>query len=72
MRRFAWVIALALARLTAAASVRSDTDQHDALVGLPGQLGQQLDGLSVVAPREWLEAEANTGVLMYKLRSNGK
>ncbi|ERI59639.1 hypothetical protein M233_08610 [Xylella fastidiosa subsp. multiplex Griffin-1] len=49
-----------------------DTDQHDALVGLPGQLGQQLDGLSVVAPREWLEAEANTEVLMYKLRSNGK
>lgn len=31
--------------------------QHDVLVGLPGQLGQQLDGLSVVAPRERLEAE---------------
>lgn len=31
--------------------------QHDVLVGLPGQLGQQLDGLSVVASRERLEAE---------------
>ncbi len=31
--------------------------QHDALVGLHGQLGQQLDGLPVVAHREGLEAE---------------
>ncbi len=31
--------------------------QHDALVGLHGQLGQQLDSLPVVANRERLEAE---------------
>ena len=31
--------------------------QHDALVGLHGQLGQPLDGLPVVAHREGLEAE---------------
>ncbi len=31
--------------------------QHDALVGLHGQLGQQLDGLPVVAHGEGLEAE---------------
>ena len=31
--------------------------QHDALVGLHGQLGQQLDGMPVVAHREGLETE---------------
>ncbi|MCY1368065.1 hypothetical protein D9M69_550260 [compost metagenome] len=31
--------------------------QHDTLVGLHGQLGQQLDGLPVVTHRERLEAE---------------
>jgi len=30
---------------------------HDAFVSLPGQLGQQLDGLPLVAHREGLEAE---------------
>ena len=59
------VIASALARSTAlragsndrpaAAGARSRFCQHDALVGLHGQLGQQLDGLPVVAHRERLE-----------------
>ena len=31
--------------------------QHNALVGLHGQLGQRVDGLPVVAHGEWLEAE---------------
>jgi hypothetical protein len=31
--------------------------QHDALVGLQGHLGQQLDGLPVVAHGKGLEAE---------------
>ncbi len=35
----------------------SRSGQHDALVGLHGQLGQQLDSLPVVANRERLEAE---------------
>ena len=66
MRRLARVIASALARSTALSGqndrlppqvLDQGSGQHDALVGLHGQLGQQLDSLPVVANRERLEAE---------------